>query len=150
MLFLPRKKCRARIESLKVFGYGIRVFLYAKTHLEDAIHMTDLYLIRHGEALGSIHDIVGDTALSPLGITQAQRLRDRLAATGEILADALISSTLIRASQTAEIIAPALGLPISFDDEVQELRDRSAEGTPAEEYRARYGEVDFRETPFRQ
>src|SRR6266849_5148193 len=101
--------------------------------------MTDLYLIRHGEALGAIHDIVGDTALSPHGITQAQRLRDRLAATGEILADALISSTLIRARQTAEIIATALGLPISFDDEVQELRDGAAEGMRAEEYRARYG-----------
>jgi len=124
--------------------------LQDKTHLEDAIHMTDLYLIRHGEALGAIHDIVGDTALSPLGVTQAQRLRDRLAATDEIVADELISSTLIRASQTAEIIAPALGLPISFDDEVQELRDGAAEGMRAEEYRARYGEVNFRETPFRQ
>ena len=112
--------------------------------------MTDLYLIRHGEALGAIHDIVGDTALSPLGITQAERLRDRLAASGEIVADALISSTLIRARQTAEIIAPALGLSISFDDEVQELRDGAAEGMRVEEYRARYGEVNFRETPFRQ
>src|SRR5216683_7467777 len=111
--------------------------------------MTDLYLIRHGEALGAIHDIVGDTALSPLGITQAQRLRDRLAATGEILADALISSTLIRARQTAEIIAPALGLPISFDDEVQELRDGAADGMPIDAYKAKFGEVNFRETPFR-
>jgi 2,3-bisphosphoglycerate-dependent phosphoglycerate mutase len=112
--------------------------------------MTDLYLIRHGEALGAIHDIVGNTALSPLGIMQAERLRDRLAATGEILADALISSTLIRARQTAEIVAPALGLPISFDDEVQELRDGAGEGMRIEEYRTRYGEVNFRETPFRQ
>ena len=31
--------------------------------------MTDLYLIRHGEALGAVLDIIGDTALSPLGIT---------------------------------------------------------------------------------
>ncbi|HEX9132863.1 MAG TPA: histidine phosphatase family protein, partial [Ktedonobacteraceae bacterium] len=112
--------------------------------------MTDLYLIRHGEALGAIHDVIGDTALSPLGILQSERLRDRLAATGEIAADVLISSTLVRASQTAEIIAPALGLPIVFDDEVQELRDGLAEGMHVEEYRAKYGEVNFRETPFRK
>jgi 2,3-bisphosphoglycerate-dependent phosphoglycerate mutase len=114
------------------------------------ISMTNLYLIRHGEALGAVHDIIGDTALSPLGIIQAERLRDRLAATGEIAADVFISSTLVRARQTAEIIAPALGLPIVFDDEVQELRDGAAEGMHVEEYRAKFGEVNFRETPFRQ
>ncbi|HYX51068.1 MAG TPA: histidine phosphatase family protein, partial [Ktedonobacteraceae bacterium] len=112
--------------------------------------MTDLYLIRHGEALGAVLDIIGDTALSPLGILQAEHLRDRLTATGEIAADVLISSTLKRARQTAEIIAPALDLPILFDDEVQELRDGVAEGMHEDEYRAKYGAVNFRETPFRQ
>ena len=112
--------------------------------------MTDLYLIRHGEALGAVLDIIGDTTLSPLGILQAERLRDRLAATGEIVANVLISSTFKRAKQTAEIIAPALNLPIVFDDEVQELRDGVDEGMHEEEYRAKYGEVNFRETPFRQ
>ena len=112
--------------------------------------MTDLYLIRHGEALGAVHNIIGDTALSPLGILQAECLRDRLAATGEIAADVLISSTFKRAHQTADIIAPALGLPILFDAEVQELRDGESEGMHEEEYRAKFGEVNFRETPFRQ
>lgn len=113
-------------------------------------HMTHLYLIRHAEALGAVQNVIGDTPLSPFGIVQAERLRDRLAATGEIAADVLISSTFKRARQTAEIIAPALGLPIIFDDEVQELRDGLAKGMPVEEYRAKYGEVNFRETPFRQ
>src|SRR5713226_4278892 len=111
--------------------------------------MTDLFLIRHGEALGAIHNLIGDTRLSPLGVTQAEHLRDRLAATGEIAADVLISSTFIRARQTAEIIAPALGLPIVFDDEVQELRDGAADGMPIDAYKAKFGEVNFRETPFR-
>jgi probable phosphoglycerate mutase len=118
--------------------------------LEDIIFMTDLYLIRHGEALGAVNNIIGNTALSPLGVLQAERLRDRLAATGEINADVLISSTFKRARQTAEIIAPALELPIVFDDEVQELRDGVGEGMHIREYRAKYGEVNFRETPFRQ
>jgi len=112
--------------------------------------MTNLYLIRHAEALGAVHNIIGDTALSPFGIMQAERLRERLAATGEIAADVLISSTFVRARQTAEIIAHALGLPVVLDDDVQELRDGVAEGMHVKEYRARYGEVNFRETPFRQ
>lgn len=112
--------------------------------------MTDLYLIRHGEALGAVHHSIGDTDLSPLGILQAEHLRDRLAATGEITADVLISSTLKRARQTAEIIAPALELPIIFDDEVQELRDGMAEGMSIKQFIATYGEVNFRESPFRQ
>jgi 2,3-bisphosphoglycerate-dependent phosphoglycerate mutase len=112
--------------------------------------MTQLYLIRHGEALGAVHNIIGDTSLSPLGVIQAERLRDRLAATGEIAADILIASTLKRAGQTAEIIAPALGLPVSYDDEVQELRDGAADGLNEEEYRALYGQVNFTKTPFRQ
>jgi 2,3-bisphosphoglycerate-dependent phosphoglycerate mutase len=88
--------------------------------------VTRLYLIRHGQAFcnvrpfGTIAGMLGDAGLTPLGRTQAERLRDRLAATGEIKADILIASTLPRARETAEIIAPALGLPIIFDDEFQE------------------------------
>src|SRR5438270_13258120 len=108
--------------------------------------MTHLYLIRHGEALGAVKRIIGNTPLSPFGITQAERLRDRLAATGEIAADVLISSTLVRARQTAEIIAPALGLPIIFDDEVHELRDgvpKDLQAISIEAYNERYNSVPF-------
>jgi probable phosphoglycerate mutase len=112
-------------------------------------HMTQLYLIRHGEALGAVQKIIGNTSLSPLGITQAERLRDRLAATGEIAANILISSTLKRARETAEIIAPALGLPIIYDDDIQELRDGASDGMKEDEYAAAYGRVNFMETPFR-
>ena len=84
--------------------------------------MTQLYLIRHASG----------GPLSELGVRQAERLRDRLAATGEIRADVLISSTLLRASQTAELVAPALGLPtgtpLVLDDQ---LVERDA-GDPAE------------------
>src|SRR3979490_597843 len=104
--------------------------------------MTHLYLIRHGQAMSAARNTLGNTGLSPLGRTQAERLRDRLAATGEIAADVLISSTLARARQTAEIIAPALGLPILVDDEGHELGDGASEGMHVEEYRKKYGEVN--------
>ncbi|RAQ96453.1 histidine phosphatase family protein [Thermogemmatispora tikiterensis] len=109
--------------------------------------MTHLYLIRHAEALNAVQHRFGDLDLTPRGIRQAERLRDRLA-TGEIAADVLISSTLRRAYQTAEIIAPALGLPIIPDDEVQEMREGQAAGLSEEEFVARFGSPNFEQNLF--
>lgn len=93
---------------------------------------THLYLIRHGEAITNVEPIIGgmrgDTGLSSLGVRQAEALRDRLTATQEIAADLLIASTLPRARQTAEIVAPAFGLPIVWEDDVQEMRAKPAIG----------------------
>jgi probable phosphoglycerate mutase len=114
---------------------------------------TNLYLIRHGEAVcnvdGTLAGMRSDVGLTELGVLQAQRLRDRLAATGEIVADALIASTLPRARQTAEVIAPALGLPIIADDDAQELRPGEADGLNIKDFLERYGPFsDFREDPY--
>jgi probable phosphoglycerate mutase len=115
--------------------------------------MTHLYLIRHGEAEANIKPIVagmkGDRGLTERGRSQAERLRERLTRTREIAADVLISSTLPRARQTAEIIQPALGLPIIFDDEVQELYVGEADGMPNSEAWAKYGIPDFDGEPLR-
>lgn len=115
--------------------------------------MTHLYLIRHGEAVSNVQPIMGgmrgDTGLSPLGIQQAEALRDRLAATREIAADVLIASTLPRARQTAEIIAPAFGLPILWDDEVQEMRVGEADGMRLDDFATRYGVPDYEREPYR-
>lgn len=114
---------------------------------------THVYLIRHGEAVsnvtGAIAGMRSDTGLTNLGVLQAQRLRDRLAATSEIVADALIASTLPRALQTAEIIAPALGLPIITDDDAQEMRPGEADGLSVSDFVQRYGPFnDFRGDPY--
>jgi probable phosphoglycerate mutase len=110
--------------------------------------MTQLYIIRHGE-MQQMKDVLQDDGLSALGILQAERLRDRLAATQEIQADVLIGSTYPRARQTTEILAPALGLTPLFDDDLQELRPGEILGLPIEEFHARYQEEDFEENPFR-
>jgi 2,3-bisphosphoglycerate-dependent phosphoglycerate mutase len=112
--------------------------------------MTHLYLIRHGEAISAVDQTIANTMLSPLGVTQAERLRDRLAATGEIRADVLISSTLLRARQTATIIAPALGLPIVFDDDIQEWYEGEVDGIPAETYLAPFKATPVEQRPFLQ
>ncbi len=88
--------------------------------------MTKLCLIRHGQAVVNVKPIIGgmrgDTGLTALGIEQVERLRDRLIATRELKADVVLSSSMPRARQTAEILAPAFGLPIIFDDDLHELR----------------------------
>jgi probable phosphoglycerate mutase len=99
--------------------------------------------------MAAIKGFIGDGGLSPLGVTQAERLCDRLAASKEIEADVLIASTFPRARQTAEIIAPALGLSPLFDDTIQELRPGEADGMPVEDYRKTYGEVDFLRNPYK-
>lgn len=109
---------------------------------------THLYVIRHGEALSHAQNTIGNTRLSPFGVKQAERLRNRLAATKEIAADILISSTMERARHTAEIIAPALGLPIVFDQELEEWRDGDAEAYTLEEYREAFVTVPDDQKPF--
>ena len=75
--------------------------------------MTRLILIRHGESVAQVEGFVSGHAtcrgLSDLGRRQAQALHDRLARTGEIQADVLLTSILPRAIETASIIAPAIG-----------------------------------------
>ena len=75
--------------------------------------MTRLVLIRHGESKTTVARVIGGhrtcSGLSELGRQQAERLRDRLLAGKEIVADVLLSSQYSRARETAEIIAPALG-----------------------------------------
>jgi probable phosphoglycerate mutase len=115
--------------------------------------MTHLYLIRHGEAFANVEPIIagmnGDKGLTPRGVEQAERLRDRLAKSGELQADVLIASTLQRARQTAEIIQPALNLPIIFDDDVQELRVGEADGLEIPTVWERFGKPDFDTNPLR-
>lgn len=114
---------------------------------------TNLYLIRHGEAVANVARVVGgmqgDTGLTPHGVLQAERLRDRLAATGELPADVLLASSLPRARQTAELIAPALKLSVTLDDELQEIRPGEADGLPLGEAMVRYSAPDFAREPHR-
>ncbi len=112
--------------------------------------MTHLYLIRHGDAAATSTNPMEDPQLTTLGVAQAERLRDRLAATGEIRADALISSTMLRARQTAEIIAPALKLPILYSDDVQEWRFPADETLNVDEYIEYFKRIPHEQKPFFQ
>lgn len=109
---------------------------------------TNLYLIRHGESVANVEPIIGgmrgDVGLTARGREQAALLEARLRASG-FHADALLSSTLPRALQTAEYVSRALGLPITRDDELQELRPGEADGLSHEEFFRRYRATRDRE-----
>jgi probable phosphoglycerate mutase len=111
--------------------------------------MTQLYLIRHGEATTQIGVSLHDEGLTPLGVRQAERLRDRLQGTHEIVPDVFIASTLPRARQTAQIIAPAFdNTPLLYDEQVQELYPGIAEQMTVAEFRERFGGYRLDEDPF--
>jgi len=74
--------------------------------------MTTLYLVRHGETIDNARQIMQGQVqgqLNEVGIVQARQVRDDLASTAF---DAIVSSDLHRAIQTAEIIAEPHGLEV--------------------------------------
>ncbi|HLX32748.1 MAG TPA: histidine phosphatase family protein [Gaiellaceae bacterium] len=82
--------------------------------------MTTLLLVRHGEtdwnADGRLQGHT-DRPLTDYGRRQARKLADELG--GEEL-DAIYSSDLARARETAEIVAERLGLPVALDPDLRE------------------------------
>jgi 2,3-bisphosphoglycerate-dependent phosphoglycerate mutase len=115
--------------------------------------VTHLYLIRHAESTlqysRHVRDVIEEGGLTPEGVKQVERLRDRLAATREIEAAALLSSNFLRASQTAEIIAPALGLAPQPDAHLQEIRPGDPGDLYWDEYIEKHGFPDPAREPFR-
>jgi len=76
-----------------------------------------LHLLRHADA-GDPMAWPGDDALRPLsekGRRQSERLGHHLAAIG-FTTDALLTSPRLRALQTAEIVAAALGVRVQTED----------------------------------
>lgn len=95
--------------------------------------MTRLLLVRHGEtdwnADGRLQGQT-DRPLSDFGRKQARRLADELAAEGF---EAIYSSDLARARETAEIIGARLGLPVALDSDLREKDWGTWEGLTAVE-----------------
>jgi broad specificity phosphatase PhoE len=113
-----------------------------------------LFLVRHGQAhagfSGTIGGPLGCTGLTDVGRQQAEALRDHLATSGRLRADALVVSTIPRAIETAAIIAPGLGLDISgHHHDLCEVHTGEADGLEWEEYRVRYGDFDMEAEPDR-
>ena len=85
-------------------------------------------LVRHGE---TVHNVAGiaqgwnDSALSPLGVQQVERLAKRIAVEKP---DAIFSSPLQRALTTAQAISEATGVAIRTLDDLREMNYGRWEG----------------------
>jgi broad specificity phosphatase PhoE len=105
---------------------------------------TRIVMVRHGESLAQERRIVaghdGCKGLSSRGRTQAEALRDRLLATGELGGDVVAYTSLMsRAVETAAIISPAFGgVEIVQDCGLCEVHPGEGDGLPWDEYDARF------------
>jgi probable phosphoglycerate mutase len=120
--------------------------------VSDEFKQTRVVLIRHGESQVTVKRVIGGprscTGLSELGVQQAERLRERLIRTGEIAATALYSSAYPRARETADIIAPSWGLPVTVEPAFGE-HDPGADcdGLTFQDFIDRYGMPDWEGDP---
>ncbi|RQR51368.1 histidine phosphatase family protein [Burkholderia sp. Bp9125] len=104
---------------------------------------TQILFIRHGEtAWNRIKRIQGhiDIPLADTGLAQAQRLAARLAreARDGARIDAIYSSDLMRAQQTAQPAADALGLPLVLREGLRERAYGLFQGHDSTEIEARF------------
>jgi broad specificity phosphatase PhoE len=97
--------------------------------------VTRLWLVRHGQTDWNVEGRwQGQTPLAPplnaTGLAQARALAEELSRASF---DALYGSDLLRARQTAEIIAARLELPVLFDPRLREVNLGTWEGLLGEE-----------------
>lgn len=100
--------------------------------------MTTLYLIRHGE---TPWNVVGryqgqlDPPLTPKGRRQAEATAAELAPLGF---EAIYSSDLARAKQTAQALVKKTGLPLRLDPRLREINQGQWQGVLIDDIRARW------------
>ncbi|MEX2237607.1 MAG: histidine phosphatase family protein [Dehalococcoidia bacterium] len=99
---------------------------------------TRLYFVRHGQAGNNIVGLELDPNVDPplteLGFEQARRVSRRLEKQG---VDRIYASTLLRARQTAEPLAAALGLEVAQVHDLREIELHNVQREDTEEYRQR-------------
>ena len=99
-------------------------------------------LLRHGLSTGNEKGILQgqkDYPLAEEGIEQSRSL-SRYWKDHDVSFDAIIASPLLRAKQTAEIIASGMNLPIEFDEIWCERQSGKAEGKPFSEVKLHYAD----------
>lgn len=103
--------------------------------------MTRIYLVRHGQTDWNVEGRWqghADVPLNPTGLEQAEKVARQLA--GEQL-QAIYSSDLQRARQTAEALSKHTGLPVRLDARLREIHQGEWQGLLVTEIEARYGEA---------
>ena len=112
--------------------------------------MTRLLLVRHGQSVAQVEGVIGGQkgcrGLSDLGRVQVRRLADRWRKL-EVTADVLVSSTLPRAVETAEILAEVFGLPIEQHEGLCEIVPGECDGMRWSDFQEQFRSEDYRWDP---
>ena len=90
--------------------------------------MVELYLIRHAEAMGNVKEFFQgslDVEISSKGFKQLEELKSRFK---DVSLDAIYSSPLKRAVQTAQAINEYHRLNIGIVDNIKEINGGDIEG----------------------
>lgn len=110
--------------------------------MSDEIRIT---LMRHGRSLADDENVIEgryDSPLTEVGREQAVKRGRELKESG-IVYDAIIASTLVRASETASIVGQILGLEVEPDADWMEKDNGPVAGMAFEEARKKYPVPDF-------
>lgn len=107
-------------------------------------------LVRHGQTESSITSTYSgllDVPLTDTGREQARQTAQQLAGAG---IDAVITSPLRRARDTAQAIAGAAGVPLTVDERLTEVDYGPIEGLDRDGAQAKLGQTfaDYRADPF--
>lgn len=98
-----------------------------------------IVLVRHGQSEGNTTGILSRNhetlPLTSKGVQQAEAVSKEL---NKLKVEIIVSSPLLRARQTAEIIAERIGLGFTMDTRLQERDFGQLEGTLADSYRWRF------------
>jgi broad specificity phosphatase PhoE len=113
-------------DDTQITNYNITTKIAATA--QDAIPLIPFYFIRHGETdWNRERRVMGhkDIPLNSTGIVQAHQSVHYLKNLG---INHVVSSPLLRAKETAEIISSSLKLPLEVDDGLSEIRWGEREG----------------------
>ncbi len=103
--------------------------------------MTQCCLVRHGQTEWNVKGIYSgqsDIDLTETGRAQAAALGEKLR--GQPFS-AIYASDLIRARETAEIIAAEFNLPVQTDSRLREIHQGEWEGLHVDEIQSRYADL---------
>jgi probable phosphoglycerate mutase len=99
-----------------------------------AINHTPFWYLRHGETDWNRQGLSQgnvDIPLNELGLVQAREAAEKLRGRG---ITSIVASPLSRARVTAEIVAEALGLDVTFEPDLREVSWGVHEGKPLDEW----------------
>jgi broad specificity phosphatase PhoE len=100
--------------------------------------MTELILIRHGETDWNIEGRYQGQSNVPLNSTGRQQTEELARKLRHEVLDAIFSSDLARAQQTAELISQINGAPLFLDRRLREIHQGEWEGMLFDDIRSRY------------